>query len=180
MKEVRYERRALDELVAADYNPRTISGPAMNGLKRSLDRFGLVQPIVVNAKTSTIVGGHQRVRALLAQGEKEVQVALVELSPAEERALNVALNSPHIAGEFTDGLQSLLEQIRAESPQLMDDLRLDALLDDLNDTLPEPGDAGVDDIGETFAIIVECDSEAHQREMLETFEQEGLTCRAII
>ena len=127
MRQVKYQTMEISDLVAADYNPRTISGPALNGLKRSLDRFGLVQPIVVNAKTNTIVGGHQRVRALAEQGETEVQVALVKLSPAEERALNVALNSPHIAGEFTDDLQPLLEQIRAESPTLMDELLLENL-----------------------------------------------------
>ena len=127
VRQVKYQSMRIDDLVAADYNPRAISGPALNGLKRSLDRFGLVQPIVVNAATNTIVGRHQRVRALLEQGETEVQVALVELSPAEERALNVALNSPHIAGEFTDDLQPLLEQIRAESPTLMDELLLEHL-----------------------------------------------------
>ena len=177
MKEVRYERRALDELVAADYNPRTISGPALNGLKRSLDRFGLVQPIVVNARTSTIVGGHQRVRALLEQGETEVQVALVELSPAEERALNVALNSPHIAGEFTDDLQSLLEQIRAESPQLMDDLRLDALLENDLDG-KDLTDLGEPEFG--LKVVIECEDEEQQSALLAEFQERGLNCAALM
>lgn len=177
MREVRYERRALDELVAADYNPRTISGPALNGLKRSLDRFGLVQPIVVNATTSTIVGGHQRVRALLEQGETEVQVALVELSPAEERALNVALNSPHIAGEFTDDLQPLLEQIRADSPQLMDDLRLDALLE--NDLDGEDlTDLGEPEFG--LKVVIECEDEEQQSALLAEFQERGLNCAALM
>ncbi len=43
--ETRVERRAVADLTPADYNPRQISDRAMAGLRESVTRFGLVQPI---------------------------------------------------------------------------------------------------------------------------------------
>lgn len=98
----------LAELKGAPYNPREISPAALAGLKASIKRFGLVQPIVVNRRTGLIVGGHQRVRAMLDAGEVEALVLEVDLPAGEEKALNLALNSPHISGEWTDALSGLL------------------------------------------------------------------------
>ena len=38
----------LADLKQADYNPRTISPAALDGLRHSVERFGLVEPIVFN------------------------------------------------------------------------------------------------------------------------------------
>ncbi len=93
----RMKRMRLDELIAAPYNPRKISGPALAGLSASIARFGLVQPVIVNERTGRVVGGHQRIKAMAAQGETETDAILVDLPESEEKALNVALNSASIA-----------------------------------------------------------------------------------
>ena len=54
----------VDELQPADYNPREISPSALDGLRHSVERFGLVDPIVFNVRTQTVVGGHQRLKVL--------------------------------------------------------------------------------------------------------------------
>jgi hypothetical protein len=131
MPETRIERRSVESLAPADYNPRTISSRAMGGLTESVKRFGLVQPIIVNDRTGSIVGGHQRRAALQASGVTETDVIVVDLSLEDERALNVALNNQHISGEFTDDLDAMLEQIAADTPELFEALRLDDLLADL-------------------------------------------------
>ncbi len=118
---------ALADLRPAPYNPRTISEPAMRGLTASLERFGIVQPIVWNRRTGNVVIGHQRLRALQAAGVERTQVVVVELEPSDEKALNVASNSPHIAGEFTDGLEPLLAELHRDDAALFDALRFDAL-----------------------------------------------------
>lgn len=151
LPEHRIETRRVADLVPADYNPRKISASAMEGLKKSLAEFGAVQPIVVNERTGHIVGGHQRVKALAALGQVETTVIVVDLSLTREKALNVALNNPHISGEFDDGLGDLLDEINGEMPELFADLRLDELLapveapkegltdpDDVPDALPDP------------------------------------------
>jgi DNA modification methylase len=118
----------VDDLVAAPYNPRTISNEAMSGLKASIKRFGLVQEIVVNRRTGYVVGGHQRIAALKAANVTDVPVVWVDLSDRDEKALNVALNNPHIAGEFTPGLQDILEEVQTHDIGMFEELRLDELL----------------------------------------------------
>jgi len=106
----------LEDLNPADYNPRSISPEALEGLKASVKRFGLVQPIIFNERSHNIVGGHQRVKVLQAIGEDETQVVVVDLPESEEKALNITLNNPAIEGEFTDDLIELLNELKKETP----------------------------------------------------------------
>lgn len=130
----------ITALIEAPYNPRRISERALNGLKASLVRFGLVQPIIWNERTGHIVGGHQRIKALSALGETEALVVVVDMPDAEEKALNVALNSQAISGEFTEDLDALLDEIREADSVLFDEL----LLGDFQ--IPEPTDAEWGDV----------------------------------
>jgi len=53
----------INELVPADYNPRKHDDVATGQLKQSIQRFGIVDPIIVNSATSRkniIIGGHFR------------------------------------------------------------------------------------------------------------------------
>jgi DNA modification methylase len=119
--------KKLADLKPAGYNPRHISPPAYAGLKASIERFGLVEPVVWNRRTGNIVGGHQRLKVLQEQDVKETIVVVVDLPETEEKALNVTLNNPNIAGEFTSDLQVVLEDIRLEIPEMFVDLKLDEL-----------------------------------------------------
>lgn len=115
---VRMERRPLSDLRPAAYYPRQISPKALDGLGASVREFGLVQPIVWNRATGNVVGGHQRLKALEAAGVTETDVVVVDLDEARERALNLALNSPSIAGEFTAAALPLLRQVMVDLPEL--------------------------------------------------------------
>ncbi len=110
---MRIETVPIDQLNPAPYNPRVElkpGDPAYEKIKRSLDEFGLVEPLVWNRLTGNIVGGHQRYNVLLARGDKEVQVSVVELSPEREKLLNVALN--RLTGEWDDAkLAALLDEL---------------------------------------------------------------------
>ncbi len=124
----------LSEIVPAPYNPRTISDEALNGLAASLERFGVVEPIIWNERTKHIVGGHQRFTVLKQRGDKEAQVIVVNLDATEEKALNVTLNNPNISGQFTDQLQEILTALKLDD-SLWDglkELRLDTLLVDFS------------------------------------------------
>lgn len=83
----------LAELKPAPYNPRVMSEETMAGLSASLRRFGLVEPIIWNERTGFVVGGHQRLTVLQSAGAKKAQVVVIDLPPAEEKALNIALNN---------------------------------------------------------------------------------------
>ena len=124
----------LSELKPAPYNPRTISQDALNGLAASLERFGVVEPIIWNERTGHIVGGHQRYEVLKQRGDPDAQVIVVNLDDTEEKALNVTLNNPNIAGHFTDSLQEILTALKLDDSlwDSLSKLRLDTLVVDFS------------------------------------------------
>lgn len=125
------KKMKLNELIPADYNPRKISKDAFQGLKKSVERFGLVQPIIYNEAKNRIVGGHQRLKVLQDQGVEEVDVVVVHIEDDdEEKALNVTLNNPKITGEF-DGSVDIFETLRDTFPDLYDGLNIRMLHDDI-------------------------------------------------
>lgn len=84
----------LDDLRFAEYNPRLKlepGDPVYEKIKKSLLKFGTVQPIVVNSDM-TVVGGNQRLMVMRDLGWTTATCVLVNLSKAEEKALNIALN----------------------------------------------------------------------------------------
>jgi len=137
----------LDDLKPADYNPRSMTDRAREGLRASLERFGCVQHIVWNRRTKRVVGGHQRLTALLDLGEKETDVVVVSFTAKEERALNVALNNQAIQGEWTDDLESLLAGIQTDTPDLYADILLDELAEEQGITPPDFQPGSIDDQG---------------------------------
>ena len=154
-------RMKVADLKPADYNPRKISDEAMKGLSASITRFGLVQPVIWNTRSQRVVGGHQRLKVLIEEGVEETDVVVVDLPDSEEKALNVALNSPAIAGEFTPDLDAILAEIQANLPDLFDDLRLDELWQGAfeetqgmtdPDSIPEPPDAAVSERGKVYCL----------------------------
>ena len=98
-----YQRIPISDLQPAPYNPRVAlhpGDPAYEKLKRSLDEFDLVQPLVWNRRTGHLVGGHQRLEILRNRGDAHVDCAVVDLPPEREKALNVALNNESVAGDW--------------------------------------------------------------------------------
>lgn len=99
---VRQERRRVEGLKPAEYNPRKRLRPGdeeYERLKRSIETFGYVDPIIINAD-GTVIGGHQRLFVLQDLGYTEADVAVVNLNKQDEKALNIALNK--IAGEWDE------------------------------------------------------------------------------
>ncbi|MHC4695472.1 MAG: site-specific DNA-methyltransferase [Planctomycetota bacterium] len=102
----------IDQLNPAPYNPRVNlkpGDPVYERLKRSVDEFGYVEPIVVNRRTNNVVGGHQRLKVLKDLGNKEIDVVFVDLTEEREKALNLALNK--IVGDWDEPkLAQLLQE----------------------------------------------------------------------
>lgn len=87
--------REIKELIFAEYNPRQITKKQFEDLKKSLERFGFVDPVIVNVnpdRKNIIVGGHQRIRAWKSLGNTRVPTVEVNLNEKKERELNVRLN----------------------------------------------------------------------------------------
>ena len=88
---------AINKLKPATYNPRQISTKQYKDLKESIERFDLVDPIIIN-KDFTIIGGHQRYKICKELKHKEIDCVVLDLSKEEERELNIRLNKS--GGEF--------------------------------------------------------------------------------
>jgi len=103
----------IGQLNPAAYNPRKDlqpGDPEYEKLKRSMQEFGYVEPIVWNKRTENIVGGHQRYKVLLDMGMSEVDCVVVDLDETKEKALNIALNK--IQGDWDmPKLKDILQEL---------------------------------------------------------------------
>lgn len=131
----------ISELKSADYNPRTISYEALKGLSYSIEEFGDLSGIVFNKQTGNLVAGHQRVKAItekygdlpifdekiVTDDGNEFNVRIVDWDIQKEKAANIAANNPHIQGEFTPGLQLILNEIKLNVPDYREKLNLSPL-----------------------------------------------------
>ncbi len=98
------------DIVPDDYNPRRELKPGdveFDRIKSSITNFGYMEPIVYNAHTGHIVGGHQRVSVMQALGMTEAEMSVVDVDEHEEKLLNLRLNK--IKGRWDyDKLEDLL------------------------------------------------------------------------
>ena len=90
-------KKEIKDLNYAEYNPRVISKEDLKKLGESIEKYGFVEPVIIN-KNNTIIGGHQRVNAAKVVGLKEVPCVITDLSKENEKKLNLALNK--IQGEW--------------------------------------------------------------------------------
>lgn len=157
------EKKNTTDLLPADYNPRKDLKPGdteYEKLKRSIEQFGYVEPVIWNKTTGRVVGGHQRLKVLMDMGMTEVDCVVVEMDEDKEKALNIALNK--ISGDWDkDKLALLIADLQGADfdvsltgfePVEIDDLFKDTLKDGVKDddfdvgaelekpTMTKPGD----------------------------------------
>ena len=138
------EKLKIEQLIPSDYNPRKDLKPGdaeYDKLKRSIEQFGYVEPVIWNKTTGRIVGGHQRLKVLIDMGITEVECVVVELTETKEKALNVALNK--ISGDWDkDKLALLIADLQGSDfdvsltgfdPSELDDLFKSSIKDGLHD-----------------------------------------------
>jgi hypothetical protein len=110
-EELRVEQVAIGQLRPWAGNPRMMPKEEMASLQRSIEHYGMVQPIVARRADRVVIAGHQRLEAAKAVGPTSVPVIYVSLSETEAKALSLALN--RIGGDWDlPGLGSLLEELQ--------------------------------------------------------------------
>lgn len=113
---MQFKKLKIQDLIPATYNPRKDlkpGDPEFEKIKRSIEEFGYVEPVIVNSDM-TIIGGHQRAKVLAELGYEEIECIIVEVDKTKEKALNIALNK--ITGEWdADSLAALLKGLDTES-----------------------------------------------------------------
>jgi ParB-like chromosome segregation protein Spo0J len=152
---VQVRKIPIGQLNPAAYNPRKDlqpGDPEYEKLKKSIQEFGYVEPIVWNKRTGNIVGGHQRYKVLLDMGMSEIDCVVVDLDEEKEKALNIALNK--ISGDWnTTLLKDLLREIDNSSIDItitgFDEEEIEALM---TNTAPMDIDELLEDLDMSEAV----------------------------
>lgn len=164
------EKKKISDLIPAPYNPRQSTAKQEQHLKESLEKFGLVEPIIYNKQTGYIVGGHFRVRELKKLGIKEVECVIVDLNEADEKELNIRLNANTGSWDW-DTLANDWEVVDLEAwgldiPQF--DEGNDEDLEDLSDKIKS-----------MFKIEVICKDEQEQEKTYNKLIEQNYECRLL-
>lgn len=157
MKE--FETIKFEDIIPSEYNPRILSSKEYEKLSRSIDEFGLVDPIIINLNNNKIIGGHQRYRVLydeyLTNPNKYKELYLLRFGDVgwvfidnelkletenDEKALNIALNK--ISGEWDiEKLSDLFFDLKLDNYDLdltgFEDFEVDLYLEDDLETLSD-------------------------------------------
>ncbi len=166
------------EIKAAEYNPRRDLQPEdaeYKKLRRSIEEFGYIEPIIWNERSGNVVGGHQRLKVLLEKGVEDIEAVVVNLDDKDEKILNVLLNN--VKGRWDIGkLADLLQQLdEAGAMELtgFEDWELQSLLmqyDHIKDLMEEDF-SGYSDEKERSTFTMTFSLPAGARETVESYMQ---------
>jgi DNA modification methylase len=94
-------QRKVSDLIPQEVNPRKISTKQMNDLKKSLNKYNLVEIPAVDL-SGKILAGHQRVMAmqLLGRGDEVIDVRVPNRELTEDEAKQYLISSNAISGEW--------------------------------------------------------------------------------
>lgn len=105
----------LSSLKFDDKNARKHDKKNLKSIKDSLDKFGQVEPLVVQKSTMKVIGGNGRLEAMKDLGWKDCDIALIDIDNDKAKALGLALNrSAELAEWDDDNLKELLSELDAE------------------------------------------------------------------
>lgn len=174
-------------------NPRRGDVQAIKG---SIVANGIFRPVIVNKGTYTdkpneILAGNHTVKAIRELAEEnpddrrwqQVEVWMVDVDAERAARIVLADNRTADLGSYdNEELLDLLDMMDGD----LDGTGYDA--DDLEklaggdsgDILPEPGDSDSEEYNFSYSIVVECESEEMQEELLQKFMEDGLNCKAIM
>lgn len=96
MSSLKIVQVSVKELKPSAYNPRTWNEETSKQLTESIQRFGLVDPLLVNGaaeRKNIVIGGHFRLKVAKELGYKEIPVVYLDIpDEAKEKELNLRLN----------------------------------------------------------------------------------------
>lgn len=178
--------KRLDRVPAADLkaNPknwRTHPAEQREALRGVLAEVGFADAVLAREDADgglVLIDGHLRLEECQSEA---LPVLVLDVDAAEADKLLVTLD-PLAAMAEADAakLDSLLREVQTGSEALagmLTDLAEEAgvVVDDDEKSAPQ-----VEGIDQKYAILIECNDDAHQRELLDKLEQDGLSCRALI
>jgi ParB-like chromosome segregation protein Spo0J len=179
---VKYETRKPSELSPFDNNARTHTPEQIEKIAASIQEFGFINPIIIDANNG-VIAGHARLKAAQSIGLESVPVLRVEhLTEAQKRAYIIADN--RLAEIGSDWDVELLQQELADLGDLGLDLELTGFsLDEVGSLLDvsdnESEELKEEEYVESFEVVIECSDESSQQKIYNKLVSEGYTCRVL-
>lgn len=162
-------------------NPRKISEKAVKKVAASLKKFGFRQPIVCDEKDEIIIG-HTRLKAAEYLGWDQVPVHVAtDLTPEEITALRIADNRTGEESTWDEALLAdELTKLDDYFPNLDEWTGFDkGQIDKLLGRAEQPAAVAQASVS-SFQILITCDSETRQVELLEQLSEQGVTCKSLV
>jgi ParB-like chromosome segregation protein Spo0J len=166
-----FRRVKASSLFANPSNWREHPAKQCEALKGILEDVGFAGAILCRElpdKSLEIIDGHLRKETL---PDQELPCLITDLNEDEAKELLAVLDPiGAMATTNKEALQNLLDITTINSEALQDMLNMKQKV---KQELEQQNE-------ERYAVLVECESDEHQRRLLEQFEKEGLSCRALI
>lgn len=167
-----HRRVRAGDLVPHEMNPRVHSDAQRRALKLLYDEIGFARSLLAYELPDgrlKLIDGHLR-RDITP--EEELDVEVLDVSDAEARALLLAIDPlAQMAGYEENTLAELRRVAEKDSAAVR---TLWELLKEESRRTQRQLDA--DAPPQRFCIIIECEDEAQQLQLLTRFQQEGLNC----
>jgi ParB-like chromosome segregation protein Spo0J len=177
------------ECSSIDFDPENTRRHDENNIasiKGSLRKFGQTKNLVVRRSNRVVAAGNGTLAAALSLGWTHIAVNMKELDDAAARAYSIADNRSSDLSDFDDdALRGMLAALPAT-----DDPDLDRMMDDLKKEIAPAATAPVAEADASakeqeaahasrFTVVVDCDDEKEQDDLLQRFTSEGFKCRAM-
>lgn len=130
------QRRKVADLKSFEGNPRKATAKDIEDLDKSLERFDVAEPLVINTD-GEVIGGNFRLSRLKEKGVEEVDVRVPDrkLNRKEAEELNLRLNKNTASFDYdllANFSENLLENVGWSSEELDKIFQLDVSEDDFN------------------------------------------------
>ncbi len=182
---IRDRIKELRRVPAAELQPnpknwRTHPPAQQDAMKAILAEVGYADALLARETPEgglMLIDGHLRAETT---PDQEVPVLVLDVTEAEAAKLLATLDPLAALAEADAArLEELLREVDTGSPALQE--MLDRLAQEAGIVPPEEeSDPPLPNLETKFAIVVHCESEQQQLDLLERFEQEGLECKALV
>lgn len=161
----------INDITPYEKNAKIHTEVQIEQIKKSIQEFGMNDPIAVWGKNNTIVEGHGRLEALKQLGYTEVDcIRLDHLTDEERKAYTLAHNKINMNTGFDHML--LDEELDSIEDINMEDFGFE----EIEETLQDSERKEVQIPSEAFQITVECEDEQDAQYKFKKIKEIGIEC----
>lgn len=164
----------INEITPYENNAKIHTKEQIEQIKKSIQQFGMNDPIGVWGKDNIIIEGHGRLIALKELGYEEVPcIRLDHLTDEERRAYTLAHNKLTMNTDFD--FEKLEEELLSIDTINMEDFDFKLSFEEKEKKNKDLSD----EVKETFEVIIKCNNEMEQEEVYNKLTEEGYECRIL-